>query len=290
MKRTYNSVKEAVNKIFKAHFHATVRQALLCFLLLIFVNHAQAVDRYWVGKGTATPSWSLSANWSATSGGAGGASAPGSSDNAYFDNNSFTADGQSVILTASANCKNMTWTATDWQPVFDMSTWTISISGSLEFQEQMTLLGAPTGIINFTSATGAVETVITNNLEIPKAVSFASSSGKWHVQDALNIADNTLTLSSGNLELNGTVHCGAFSYSSGSLNLDGAHLTCQTFSSTGNLIKSLSIANATIDAESWFYYGIQSAALTAELTAGSLIRVKKDFTGIPTDHYNVVEA
>ena len=45
-----------------------------------------AADRYWVG-GTST-SWSDVANWSTTSGGAGGASKPGTADKAIFDGNS----------------------------------------------------------------------------------------------------------------------------------------------------------------------------------------------------------
>ena len=46
-------------------------------------------DRYWVG-GTGTWNSSNTANWSATSGGAGGASTPGSGDNVFFDANSGT--------------------------------------------------------------------------------------------------------------------------------------------------------------------------------------------------------
>lgn len=42
-------------------------------------------DRYWVAASEAN--WTDTANWSATSGGAGGASVPGSADNVFFDGN-----------------------------------------------------------------------------------------------------------------------------------------------------------------------------------------------------------
>jgi len=49
-----------------------------------FLNSAISADRYWVGSGN----WNDTAHWSASSGGSGGASIPGSSDNAIFDGNS----------------------------------------------------------------------------------------------------------------------------------------------------------------------------------------------------------
>ncbi|MBL7736435.1 MAG: T9SS type A sorting domain-containing protein [Chitinophagaceae bacterium] len=58
----------------------------LCWIIAFIVMsfNALATDRYWVGQ---TPSgWNISANWSLTSGGAGGAGVPGASDMAIFDN------------------------------------------------------------------------------------------------------------------------------------------------------------------------------------------------------------
>jgi len=58
----------------------------LCWIIAFIVMsfNALAIDRYWVGQ---TPSgWNIPANWSLTSGGAGGAGVPGASDMAIFDN------------------------------------------------------------------------------------------------------------------------------------------------------------------------------------------------------------
>jgi len=49
--------------------------------------------KYWVGNGG---NWSDTAHWSLSSGGAGGAGAPSSEDEVYFDENSFTAPNQTV--------------------------------------------------------------------------------------------------------------------------------------------------------------------------------------------------
>lgn len=56
-------------------------KGLLCILLL--VGYSSYGQRYWVSL--AASNWDNTANWSATSGGAGGASVPGSSDLVIFD-------------------------------------------------------------------------------------------------------------------------------------------------------------------------------------------------------------
>lgn len=63
-------------------------------------------DRYWVGNGG---SYEDTAHWSASSGGAGGASVPGFTDNAFFDANSFTLAGQTVTQGVNENVLTMSW-------------------------------------------------------------------------------------------------------------------------------------------------------------------------------------
>ena len=55
---------------------------ILSSIFSLFVS-AHAASKYWVSSGSSI--WNSSANWSATSGGSGGAGVPGSSDVAYFD-------------------------------------------------------------------------------------------------------------------------------------------------------------------------------------------------------------
>lgn len=59
--------------------------AVFSLLLILISNSAFGAKRYWI-KATAGK-WNNTANWSSTSGGAGGSSVPGASDTAYFDGN-----------------------------------------------------------------------------------------------------------------------------------------------------------------------------------------------------------
>lgn len=62
------------------------RRALAILMVLGFIaclSHASAADRYWISS--TAKNWSDSSAWSATSGGAGGASVPESGDTAFFD-------------------------------------------------------------------------------------------------------------------------------------------------------------------------------------------------------------
>lgn len=53
-------------------------------LFLVGVQHAIGAKRYWVGSGS-NLNWNTTANWSTSSGGASGASVPGSADTVYFN-------------------------------------------------------------------------------------------------------------------------------------------------------------------------------------------------------------
>ena len=57
----------------------------LTVLLILFTLFTQAANRYWIAS--AASNWNNVANWSTSSGGAGGASIPGFSDIVYFDAN-----------------------------------------------------------------------------------------------------------------------------------------------------------------------------------------------------------
>lgn len=61
------------------------RWKTLTALLVVWANcYVFAADRYWIGNNT-SKNWNTTANWSTTSGGSGGASVPGTSDDVYFN-------------------------------------------------------------------------------------------------------------------------------------------------------------------------------------------------------------
>lgn len=80
-------------------------------------------SRYWVG-GTGTWDNSSTTHWSATSGGASGASVPTLADDVFFDENSFSGDGQVVSLTSSngteKRSRNLDLSAVEWLVTIDM--------------------------------------------------------------------------------------------------------------------------------------------------------------------------
>jgi hypothetical protein len=85
--------------------------------------------RYWRG-GSGT--WTDTSHWSTTSGGAGGASVPTSSDDAIFDANSFTANGQSVTVNTFSTIFSLDMRTVSY-------TVTLNGSGSLVIDGDVTL-------------------------------------------------------------------------------------------------------------------------------------------------------
>jgi hypothetical protein len=80
--------------------------------------------RYWVGS-TLGGLWSDTAKWSATSGGSGGASVPGSADTAIF--NSVSGAGPATL---DSNVTIQTLTTTGWTGTLAFGTNTISLNGT----------------------------------------------------------------------------------------------------------------------------------------------------------------
>lgn len=81
-------------------------------------------NRYWVG-GTGTWDGSNTANWSATSGGAGGASVPTVADAAIFNASS---GGGTVTLGANVDCLTVNFSG--FTGTFDFSTYDVNVAGN----------------------------------------------------------------------------------------------------------------------------------------------------------------
>ena len=94
---------------------------VLLLLSLILSNNGISADRYSVANGI----WSSTAVWSTTSGGAPGASAPGSSDNAIIEG------GFTVTLDAGKSATNVTVKNNSF---LEASTFTLSVSGTFTLE------------------------------------------------------------------------------------------------------------------------------------------------------------
>lgn len=92
-----------------------------------FGSAATSRTLFWVGG---TGNWNSQANWSASSGGAGGQCIPTAVDNVVFDANSFTAGGQTVTINTTAECRNMTWTGVTNTPTLAGAS-NLTVSGNL---------------------------------------------------------------------------------------------------------------------------------------------------------------
>jgi len=275
---------------FKKHFKAR-RKLQICialfFLMLFIVNSAYAQRLYWVGKGTATPNWNSPTNWATTSNGTPGdgvpAGGPTTGWTVVFDDYSFTANGQSVSITATANCDSMLW-RTSWRPTFNMGTAQINVAGSMELQSNMVLTsGVTTNMLVFAGGTirPGGETIRTANLNIPRPVNFAGGATKvWTLQDSLKVM-----LVSGPTTTRYNI-----THSSGTLITNGQYVLCGDYLGNVTGVKALNIAGSTIDVNTWTYNHNDAAQITSAQTANSVIKIDLNFTGKPTDQYNIVEA
>ena len=191
-------------------------------------------DRFWVGNGG---NWSDNANhWSASSGGSPGASLPTSADNVYFDANSFTAEGQTVTINATANCLDMDWTGATNSPTLEGSA-QLYIYGSLNLG---TITRTFTGNI-FMKATSSGKTITTNGITFASIINFSGIGGEWTLQDNLTNSNN-ITLTAGTLNTNGkNISCATFTGSGTTprvLQLGASVITCSdlwTFTTTTGL-------------------------------------------------------
>ncbi len=102
-------------------------------------------NRWWLG---ATTDWSDANNWSATEGGAGGASVPTDADNAYFSD---TSGSGNCTLTADSECLNLYTRSADtggtdnWTGTLNTAGHRLDPAGAFEFRSAGTLtLGAST--------------------------------------------------------------------------------------------------------------------------------------------------
>lgn len=267
-------------------------------------------DRYWVG-GTGTWDTTNTANWSATDGGAGGASVPsiGGTDNVFFTSNSNVGTGSfTVTIGASVQCNDLTISGLDGAMTL-AGTSILSIRGSMSLPAT-NLTWTQNGGLLFVGTTtyGSNKTITTNGVSIASPVTFnstlvtSSPTNTLILQDAFTTT-STITLSAGTLNLNdytltGTTFTSSASTvrsiaygSTGVITLTGSGTVWNTstvtnFSYTGTsdirLVNSGAVAT-TITAGAMTVAQAQNFSVTAgtyALTLSSSSRMKNlDFTG-----------
>jgi len=179
-------------------------------------------DRYWVG-GTGTWDNVTTTNWSATSGGAGGASAPTSADNVFF-NSASSGAAYTVTVSTSATCADMTMAGPATGNVTWAGTVTLSVYGSMTVAATG-VTRTYTGQISFF---GSGTHTLTINVALSNTLGFFGS-GSYTLGAALTTA-NAISQTAG-----------TFSTSASNFALAAASI-----SSTGATARTISLNGSTV--------------------------------------------
>jgi len=152
---------------------------------------------YWIGN---SGNWNDGNHWSFTSGGVASGCSPTPFSNVFFDVNSFSATGQTVLINPlTAFCRNMNWDGVTNNPSFGgNATSFLKIYGSLRFVSGMTV--SYSGQVSFESATAGQTITMAGNSFLNK-VGFNDAGGEWILQDAFRTTDR-ITLNAGTLTTN----------------------------------------------------------------------------------------
>jgi len=187
-------------------------------------------NRYWVG-GAGTWNTTSTTNWSASSGGASGASVPTAADSVFFDQ----ATTYTVTCTGALTCLDITVSA-GTVTFAQGTTPTFAISGSMSLVAAT--VWSATGTLTF-NATTTGKTITTNGVSISGAITFNGAGGGWTLGSALTLPiARTLTVTQGTFSTsasNFAVTAGAFSGTGSStrtISLNGSTITLNGTNST----------------------------------------------------------
>jgi len=221
--------------------------------------------RYWVG-GTGSWTSSSTTNWSASSGGAGGASAPTSIDDVIF-NSSSNATAYTVTVSTGAVCRSITVAGPASGNVTFAGTVAWSIYGSFTLPATGITWSNTSAITFASTATG--NTITTNGIGLANGVTFNGAGGAWTFGSA---ATNT-----GNWALtNGSV-------STGNFNISGSNLTISANSNT----KSLTLGSSTVTVSNFTNSSTGNFTFSAGTSTLTMSNVSSSLAGNGLTFYNV---
>jgi hypothetical protein len=144
-------------------------------------------SRFWVTGGTGN--WNSTTNWSATTGGASGASVPGSSDAALLDASSGSG---TVTLDISPTIQTLTCTGFTGTLAFGTNTISLNSTGTIfTGATTMTVTGTPQLIATNSSATA--RTITATNVTEANSISFRITAGTGTLALSNNVRDVDFT-------------------------------------------------------------------------------------------------
>ena len=186
-------------------------------------------DRYWV-LGTGTWDATSTTNWSASSGGAGGASVPTAADNVFFDANSnVLATAFTVTMANSPRvCNDFTASGLDGTMTLAGASIGLTVSGSLDWPAT-NFTRTYTGLTTF-NATTTGKTVTTNGVAFGSDVDFNGVGGEWTLGSPFNNVGGSAT----------------FVVTQGTFNSANYAISTGVFTSSGNGTRVLNLGSSTI--------------------------------------------
>jgi len=228
--------------------------------------------RYWVG-GAGTWNTTSTTNWSASSGGASGASVPTVADNVFFDQ----AGTYTVTMTGALACLDIT-----------VSTGTVTFATgttpTLDVRGSMTLLAgtvwSSTGTITFTS-TSTGRTVTTNGVTLTGGVTFNGVGGGWTLGSAIttsgDFSPNAGTFDTSSVS-NYTVTC--FRFATSGVQTRIVNLNASTINITGIGVSALQVTGSALTFNAGTsQINLTSGVSTLGITAGGITFNNVAFTG-----------
>jgi len=224
--------------------------------------------RFWVTGGTGN--WNSTTNWSATTGGASGASVPGSADTATLDASSGAG---TVTLDISPTIQTLTWTGFTGTLAFGTNTISLNSTGTI-FTGATTMAVSGTPQIIATNSSATARTVASGAVTEANSISFRVTAGTGTFAVTTNNAVRDLDFTDG---VNPTGFAGAYSSTNhiiyGSLKAStGMTVTAGTgiftFAATSG-IKTIDTAGVTFDRPFTFNGVGGTWQLQAALTSGS---------------------
>ena len=226
-------------------------------------------DRFAILPSGTASNWSSINTWSATSGGATGASVPTSADGVYVDDNSVGGAGASLVVDVTAYCKNMDWTGATNSPTMSIGALHIVVSGNITFITDMTITATSWGWY-IDLAGNTTQTLTTAGRFTSKTI----------------IQFNTAS----NLSLQDDLTCGQIAFSRGTITTNNHNVTLSSTGAgwgiqiTGATAKTFNMGSSVITASVWNYSG-SNLTLTANT---STINCSGDFSGGGITTYNIV--
>ena len=204
--------------------------------------------RYWVG-GSGTWNSTNTTNWSATSGGAGGASVPTSADDVIINANSGPGASSYSITCSSAVCATLTTSSTS--PKIVTLSGTLTVSGNTTIGSYVDFSGLTCNLTPSLAAglnLGGTNTVFGGTFNFNTNVTYTLTNGTAGTYNPItfnvnagtingsfgNNGTNILTVAGGTVTTGGT-NFAAVTVSSGTLTLSSA-LTCTTMTLTGGTL------------------------------------------------------